>query len=526
MATKVTKIQLRRDTAANWNAAQPTLSMGEIGFEHDTYKFKIGLGDKVWEELPYFTGVGVDPNNLSEVLEEGNIANGSDLSVGGVKIVPSVAADGKVSHGGIVGKFLPGVSFRTSAKGVISEVPETDKSSIGDFNNRFAGIFSEGTDGAGANFLVFGKEGSPDDRDSGSFSYRTAPTRPAFLTITGVDEIGRINSYDFVTTAYGVERGEGYDIEDGLKATYSMNNGPGGSAPGEGFGARFDVMDIDGSGGIVELFIRDPGVGYEVNQEIYIDQNSEVMLSLEHYDGFSFGTITSPLVTQYDLQNLTTQAIPAGAQTRIQIAATAPTGESDVRTLPPTDNIQNAEDFDLWTYRSLVQLEYLKPTVRDCVNNGPLAPTPTSPENFDFLDPKVNPIAVTNIQGNKDGSSVFNAAWGNYVGGEPALGGEVIVWDPSVYTDPNNTQAGADVGAWIFAFRPHDDIGDIVLEEEDPIFKASGAFNLVAQTFQGEAPGPSEGSAGNAQTDYPHYDVGGVKEPLMLVNNWRAIGRL
>ena len=48
------KIQLRRDTAANWTSADPTLSSGEIGFETDTNKFKFGDGATAWASLSYF----------------------------------------------------------------------------------------------------------------------------------------------------------------------------------------------------------------------------------------------------------------------------------------------------------------------------------------------------------------------------------------------------------------------------------------------------------------------------------------
>ena len=47
------KIQVRRDTAANWTAANPTLLRGEIGFEYDTVKVKIGNGTSAWSALPY-----------------------------------------------------------------------------------------------------------------------------------------------------------------------------------------------------------------------------------------------------------------------------------------------------------------------------------------------------------------------------------------------------------------------------------------------------------------------------------------
>ena len=50
----MTTIQVRRGVAAKWTANNPTLAVGEIGFETDTSKFKIGNGSTVWSVLPYF----------------------------------------------------------------------------------------------------------------------------------------------------------------------------------------------------------------------------------------------------------------------------------------------------------------------------------------------------------------------------------------------------------------------------------------------------------------------------------------
>lgn len=47
------KIQLRRDTAANWASNNPILSEGELGLELDTDQFKIGNGVDQWSALPY-----------------------------------------------------------------------------------------------------------------------------------------------------------------------------------------------------------------------------------------------------------------------------------------------------------------------------------------------------------------------------------------------------------------------------------------------------------------------------------------
>jgi hypothetical protein len=46
-------IQIRRDTAANWTSANPTLAQGELGAETDTDKIKIGDGSTAWASLAY-----------------------------------------------------------------------------------------------------------------------------------------------------------------------------------------------------------------------------------------------------------------------------------------------------------------------------------------------------------------------------------------------------------------------------------------------------------------------------------------
>lgn len=51
-----TQIQVRRDTAANWTAANPVLASGELGFETNTGKFKLGDGATAWAGLSYAGG--------------------------------------------------------------------------------------------------------------------------------------------------------------------------------------------------------------------------------------------------------------------------------------------------------------------------------------------------------------------------------------------------------------------------------------------------------------------------------------
>ena len=47
------RIQFRRDTAAEWTAANPVLAEGELGIELDTNFFKIGDGTTAWNSLSY-----------------------------------------------------------------------------------------------------------------------------------------------------------------------------------------------------------------------------------------------------------------------------------------------------------------------------------------------------------------------------------------------------------------------------------------------------------------------------------------
>lgn len=47
------RIQMRRDTAANWTSANPVLAQGEPGIETDTLKIKIGDGATAWTSLAY-----------------------------------------------------------------------------------------------------------------------------------------------------------------------------------------------------------------------------------------------------------------------------------------------------------------------------------------------------------------------------------------------------------------------------------------------------------------------------------------
>jgi hypothetical protein len=73
-----TQIQVRRSTAATWTSTNPTLAAGEMGFETDTGKFKIGTGSSAWSALSYANSINAIP--LSTVTTNGDIIYGTGSS--------------------------------------------------------------------------------------------------------------------------------------------------------------------------------------------------------------------------------------------------------------------------------------------------------------------------------------------------------------------------------------------------------------------------------------------------------------
>ena len=53
------RIQLKRDLAINWTSTNPTLYAGEIGYETNTGKLKVGDGSTVWNSLSYYSAGSV-----------------------------------------------------------------------------------------------------------------------------------------------------------------------------------------------------------------------------------------------------------------------------------------------------------------------------------------------------------------------------------------------------------------------------------------------------------------------------------
>ena len=78
-----TRMQQRRGTAAQWTSANPILNAGEMGWESDTNKFKIGDGTNHWADIDYFIDQSstVNPAFGSSITFEGATANNFETTL-------------------------------------------------------------------------------------------------------------------------------------------------------------------------------------------------------------------------------------------------------------------------------------------------------------------------------------------------------------------------------------------------------------------------------------------------------------
>lgn len=72
MANKTLNVTLimRNDTAANWANKNPVLTLGELGVETDTRKFKIGDGTTAYNSLKYGLGGNVEVKSTAPTASD------------------------------------------------------------------------------------------------------------------------------------------------------------------------------------------------------------------------------------------------------------------------------------------------------------------------------------------------------------------------------------------------------------------------------------------------------------------------
>lgn len=100
-----TRIQQKADTSSNWTSSNPVLLRGELGFETDTLKFKIGNGTSNYNSLEYFPAVssitiqgdgGAILVDSSVPITESGTRKVSHATTAGYKHIPAGGSSGQV----------------------------------------------------------------------------------------------------------------------------------------------------------------------------------------------------------------------------------------------------------------------------------------------------------------------------------------------------------------------------------------------------------------------------------------------
>ena len=116
-----TQIQFRRDTAANWTSANPTLAEGELGLETDTTFYKIGTGSTAWTSLAYGTIAGVPSSNsiTSAMIVNGTIVAGDIASdaITTVKILDANVTAAKLANTAVTAGSYTTANITVDAQG-------------------------------------------------------------------------------------------------------------------------------------------------------------------------------------------------------------------------------------------------------------------------------------------------------------------------------------------------------------------------------------------------------------------------
>lgn len=144
-----TRMQQRRGTAAEWTSANPVLGAGEIGFETDTNKFKIGDDSTAWSSLPYFTTLDeiVDgAPGLLDTLNELAAAIGDDenfITTITTSVAEKLPLAGGTMTGDIVLSGEPTAPLHPATKNYVDTIEASLTTSITGLQDSIVDVLSE-----------------------------------------------------------------------------------------------------------------------------------------------------------------------------------------------------------------------------------------------------------------------------------------------------------------------------------------------------------------------------------------------
>jgi hypothetical protein len=124
-----TRMQQRRGTAAQWTAANPTLAAGEIGFETDTNKFKLGNGSTAWTSLAYFVDASIvfDSSEVQGLVDTAvsNLIDGAPNTLNTLNELAAAIADDQSYSAYVANAFSTQGTRLTNLEGNVTAIITT-----------------------------------------------------------------------------------------------------------------------------------------------------------------------------------------------------------------------------------------------------------------------------------------------------------------------------------------------------------------------------------------------------------------
>jgi hypothetical protein len=215
------RIQIRRDTAANWASANPVLAVGEQGYETDTRKMKIGNGSSTWNTLSYFADTssvdaatldGLDSTDFATAAQ-GALADSAIQSADLATVATSGSYNDLSDQPSI--PSITGLATETYVTTAVSNLVDTAPAAL-DTLNELAAALGDDADFAGTVTTSLAAKANTADlatvATSGAYSDLTGtPTIPSALTDLSITDgtAGQLLSadgdgtYTFIDAASG-----------------------------------------------------------------------------------------------------------------------------------------------------------------------------------------------------------------------------------------------------------------------------------------------------------------------------------
>jgi hypothetical protein len=231
------RIQLRRDTTANWNNIDPVLADGEPGYDIVTNELRIGNGSNVWSELSANTISG--GGGTGNTLVNGNYtvglgANGNlTFPTGNLVIIPDDPAGNVAS---IVSTDHPLGILSTGANGAVASLWIEDYANVNTSN--IAAVYANPTPGSKIVRIAVGQNGGAgpklwDFGTDGNLTFPDSTVQPTAWTgsvsslVNGASNvsISTANGVPTITRAPYISGPQSFPAQ-----TWTFGSGPIGSA--------------------------------------------------------------------------------------------------------------------------------------------------------------------------------------------------------------------------------------------------------------------------------------------------------